>query len=128
MYIFAYLNFWGLGSWVYKQYYIRSNDSTTGTTETLLLEEATTWRNCMEIQINVSALSLVNNFNKAEDQISHKKTPKQLLSICFKLLELLTFQGVVGCTPTNIPLWEIPKKSSISRGYLCFFIPKNSQG
>ena len=28
--------------------------------------------------------------------------------------EISKFQGIVGCTPTNVPLWEIPQKNYIT--------------
>ena len=33
------------------------------------------------------------------------------------------FQGIVGCTPTNVPLWEIPIYTLYS-GYSWFIIPR----
>ena len=36
----------------------------------------------------------------------------------------IIFQGIVGCTPTNVPLWEIPILALYS-GYLWVIIPKN---
>ena len=34
-------------------------------------------------------------------------------------------QGIVGCTPTNVPLWEIPILALYS-GYLWVIIPQES--
>ena len=36
------------------------------------------------------------------------------------VLELVAYQGIVGCTPTNVPLWEIPILA-LDSGYLLFF-------
>ena len=33
-------------------------------------------------------------------------------------------QGIVGCTPTNVPLWEIPIEALYS-GYIWVIVPKN---
>ena len=30
-----------------------------------------------------------------------------MILICFDI-EVVIVQGIVGCTPTNVPLWEIP--------------------
>ena len=43
------------------------------------------------------------------------------------VLELVAYQGIVGCTPTNVPLWEIPILALDSGYLLFFFIPKNPQ-
>ena len=32
----------------------------------------------------------------------------QMFSICFFTANGTNLQGIVGCTPTNVPLWEIP--------------------
>ena len=35
-------------------------------------------------------------------------------------------QGIVGCTPTNVPLWEIPKKTSYIVGMAMGYNPQES--
>ena len=37
----------------------------------------------------------------------------------------VVFQGIVGCTPTNVPLWEIPIYALYSGYLLVIIIPKN---
>jgi len=47
-----------------------------------------------------------------------------------KLAILREYQGIVGCTPTNVPLWEIPKKAITWWEFIVFFksprIPKKT--
>ena len=38
---------------------------------------------------------------------------------------LIKSQGIVGCTPTNLPLWEIPNYKPKKVWYLWIIIPKN---
>ena len=41
----------------------------------------------------------------------------------FSWVEITKYQGIVGCTSTNVPLWEIPIKA-LHNGYLWLIIPK----
>ena len=49
------------------------------------------------------------------------------LNNIFSWVEITKYQGIVGCTSTNVPLWEIPIKALYSGYFLAYNPQKNSQ-